>query len=167
MNKIQVRPPPSGQQIEREYASSPCLMSHAEPDFGYWTREDDLTFLCELLKLERKGTKAFAALGKAADLHVADIALELELLQASLCVFLRAEIKARGGKASSPGKHTFTEVHGKLGLTKAISIAVANQQELFVAIQKARLKLFDPQLRAALVRTQSSTTRTSNASDTL
>src|SRR5436305_4680836 len=56
MNRIQLRPPPSLEK-EQEYSSSPCLLHRAESDFGYWTRDEERTFLNELLKLERDGTR--------------------------------------------------------------------------------------------------------------
>ena len=60
------------------FASSPCGMSEGDPVyFGYWSKEEVLNFLKELLESERIGVKAFAAIGRAADLHVADLVFEV------------------------------------------------------------------------------------------
>lgn len=152
MNKIQLRPPPPSQEIEQEYASSPCLMHQAESSPSYWLRDEDLTFLNGLLTQERNGTKSFAEIGKAADLRVADLVLEMELLQASFCVFLREAIEARGGKAIHPpsGKKSLNGVRARPDLMRTISIASRGQKELAETIQKGLPKLLDPRLRAAL-----------------
>ena len=153
MNTIQLRPPPPSQDIERDYASSPCFMHQVETCFGYWDRDEELTFLNELLRLEREGTKAFAEIGKAtADLHVADLVLEMEVRQASSCVLLRKEIEARDGRAGLPssGRSMFRDGHANRDLMQVTSVASSIQQELIEVIQKAILKLADPQLRVAL-----------------
>jgi hypothetical protein len=127
-------------------------MHNVETRRGYWSRDEELTFLRELLRLERKGTRAVAEIGKAADLRVADLALEMEVLQASSCVLLRKEIEARGGKAVlSLSRKNIFGWHANADLMPAISVASGIQQELMDVIQKALLKLSDPQLRVALV----------------
>ena len=60
-----------------KFTSSPCGMSEGDPAyFGYWSKEEVLNFLKELLESERIGVEAFAAIGRAADLHVADLVFE-------------------------------------------------------------------------------------------
>jgi hypothetical protein len=150
MARMRVRPPPSVES-EQHFSSSPCFLHQSESDFGYWTREEELAFLNDLLKLERKGTKALADVGRAAKLPVADLVLEAELLQASFSVFLRKEIEARGGKASSPAKQSVADFDDRPDLAEAVALAISNQQELVDAIRDALLKLFDPQLRVTLL----------------
>ena len=59
-------------------ASSPRGMGEADPAyFCYWSKEEALNFLKDLLESERIGVKAFAAIGRAADLHVADLIFSL------------------------------------------------------------------------------------------
>src|SRR4051812_46913199 len=66
----------------RKFASSPCGMGAGDSAYlGYWSKEEVLDFLEELLERERIGVKAFAAIGRAADLHVADLVFESELAQ--------------------------------------------------------------------------------------
>ena len=155
MNKIQARLPPTLPNSEQQYASSPCLLHEVDPTYlGYWSSDELLTFLSELLKLERQGAKAFAEIGKTADLHSADLALEFELTQASLCVFILEQIEARGGRVmlpSPPCGETSEELCAKCSLKRAIARAVHNQKKLVEAIQRALPKLFDADLHAELV----------------
>ena len=52
-------------------------MSERDPAyFGYWSREEVSNFLKDLLESERIGVEAFAAVGRASDLHVADLVFE-------------------------------------------------------------------------------------------
>ena len=88
-------------------ASSPRGMSEADPAyFGYWSKEEALKFLKDLLETERVGLRAFAAIGRAADLHVADLVFESELAQGAICVLLKKEIARRGGARTSRQKTT-------------------------------------------------------------
>jgi hypothetical protein len=81
----------------QKFASSPCGMNEGDPVyFGYWSKEEVLNFLKELLESERIGVKAFAAIGRAADLRVADLVFESELAQGAICVLLKKEIAKRG-----------------------------------------------------------------------
>src|SRR6478672_7813719 len=81
----------------QKFASSPCGMNEGDPVyFGYWSKEELLNFLKELLESERIGVKAFAAIGRAADLHVADLVFESELAQGAICLLLKKEIAMRG-----------------------------------------------------------------------
>src|SRR5690349_15813324 len=77
----------------RKGASSPCAVSESDPlSFGYWSREEVLKFLKDLLETERVGLTAFAAVGRVADLRVADLFLGSELAQGAICLLLRKEI---------------------------------------------------------------------------
>ena len=77
----------------QKLASSPCGMSESDPAyFGYWSKEDVLTFLKDLLETERVGLRAFAAVGRAVDLRVADLVFESELAQGAICVLLKKEM---------------------------------------------------------------------------
>ena len=80
------------------FASSPGGMSESDPAyFGYWSREEALKFLRDLLEAERVGLTAFAAIGRAADLGVADLVFKSELAQGAICVLLKKEIARRKG----------------------------------------------------------------------
>ena len=49
-------------------------MHEVDPSYlGYWSRDEALAFLKSLLERERIGTRAFADIGKAADLRTADL----------------------------------------------------------------------------------------------
>ena len=72
-------------------------MHEVDPGYlGYWSQREVLVFLKSLLERERIGTRAFADIGKAADLHTADLILDSELAQGSICVQLRETIATRG-----------------------------------------------------------------------
>ena len=80
------------------FASSPRGVSKVDPAyFGYWSKEEVLKFLNDLIETERIGLRAFAAIGRAADLRVANLVLESELAQGAICVLLKKEIARRGG----------------------------------------------------------------------
>ena len=77
MNKVQSRERTGIFDTPREYSSSPWSMHEVDPSYrGYWSRAELVTFLKLLLEQERIGTRAFADIGYAADLHVADLILE-------------------------------------------------------------------------------------------
>ena len=67
--------------------------------FGYWSNEEVIVFLKDLLEQERIGTRAFANIPHAADLRIADLILEAERDQASICILLHKEIAKRGATA--------------------------------------------------------------------
>ena len=56
--------------------------------FGYWSKEEVAVFLNTLLERERIGTRAFADIGHAADLRIADLILSSRGLRccASFCL---------------------------------------------------------------------------------
>jgi hypothetical protein len=69
--------------------------------FGYWSKEEVAVFLTTLLERERIGTRAFADIGHAADLRIADLILESELDQGSICVLLQQYCNFIGRKSSN------------------------------------------------------------------
>ena len=137
----------------RKFASSPCWMHEVDPSYlGYWSQEEVLVFLKSLLERERIGTRAFADIGKAADLHTADLILEAELAQASICVLLKNEIVKRGAAATAPFKRSTNEHHTKYSLEHAIAVSQSNQAELVQTIEEAVLKINDSELNSHLRR---------------
>lgn len=135
-------------------ASSPCGMGEADPAyFGYWSKEEMLHFLKDLLETERIGTRAFAAIGRAADLHVADLAFKSELAQGAICVLLKKEIATRGGgdALGQSQKKTVTMPDPKSGLQRTITFASFNQARLSDMIEQAVLNIFDSKLNAKLM----------------
>ena len=51
-------------------------MHEVDPSYlGYWSKEEIVAFLKSLLERERNGTRAFADIGRAADLRIADLIL--------------------------------------------------------------------------------------------
>jgi hypothetical protein len=137
----------------RKYASSPCWMHEVDSSYlGYWSQEEVLVFLKSLLERERMGTKAFSDIGQAADLHTADLILETELAQASICVLLQKEIATRGAAAPAPLKRSTNERHIKCSLKYAIASATANQAELVQTIEQAVLNILDSELNSHLMK---------------
>lgn len=135
-------------------ASSPCGMSEADPAyFGYWSKEDVLHFLRDLLETERIGTRAFAAIGRAADVHVADLAFESELAQGAICVLLKKEIAARGSADSlrQSQKNVLAMPNPTSGLQRTITFARCNQTRLADMIEQAVLNIFDSKLNTKLM----------------
>jgi len=129
--------------IVREYEVDPNY-------FGYWADNDVLTFLNMLLERERLGSKAFAAIGRAADLETADSILDAELTQASLCVLLRQAIESRGATAVAPREPTTDNILARPSLEQAISFAINNQAKLVEALEEGTLKVVDSDLRSTL-----------------
>ena len=137
----------------RRYASSPCWMHEVDPGYlGYWSQREVLVFLKSLLERERIGTRAFADIGKAADLHTADLILESELAQASICVLLKKEIATRGAVAPAPLKRSTNKRHTKCSLKHAIASATSNQAELVQTIEQAVLNILDSELNSHLMK---------------
>ena len=137
----------------RRYASSPCWMHEVDPGYlGYWSQREVLVFLKSLLERERIGTRAFADIGKAADLHTADLILESELAQASICVLLQKQIATRGAAAAAPLKRSTNGRHIKCSLEHAIASARSNQAELVQTIEKAVLNILDSELNSHLMK---------------
>jgi hypothetical protein len=133
-------------------ATSPCGMNQADPAyFGYWSKEEVLRFLGDLLESERIGAKAFAAIGRAADLHVADLAFDSELAQGAICVLLKKEIATRGGTDRPRLRNTGPVPNQKSSLQRTITFARSNQTRLSDMIEEAVLNIFDSKLNAKLM----------------
>jgi hypothetical protein len=137
----------------REYSSSPCWMHEVDPSYlGYWSKEEIAVFLKSLLERERIGTKAFADIAHAADLRIADLILESELDQGSICILLQREIAKRGAAAAAPRKRPADEPRAKLSLGQAVASAKSNQTELIHTIEDAVLNIFDSELNYHLMK---------------
>jgi len=119
--------------------------------FGYWSEEEILSFLKELLDTERIGARAFAEIGHAADLHIADLVFESELAQGAICVLLKKEIATRGGTDTLRCKTTTDMPSVKCNVQRAIAFASCNQTKLADTIEKGVLKIFDSNLNAKLM----------------
>jgi hypothetical protein len=136
----------------QKLASSPCGMNEGDPVyFGCWSKEEVLSFLKELLEGERIGIKAFAAIGRAADLHVADLIFESELAQGAICLLLKKEIAMRGGTDAVRSKNVIAMPSVKCSLQRAIAFASCNQTRLADMIEEAVLNIFDSKLNAKLM----------------
>jgi hypothetical protein len=136
----------------QKYASSPYEINEGDPVcFGYWSKEEVLNFLKELLESERIGVKAFAAIGRAADLHVADLVFESELAQGAICVLLKKEIARRGGSDAVRGKNKTPMPSVKCSLQRVIAFASGNQTRLADMVEDAVLNIFDSKLNAKLM----------------
>ena len=133
------------------YASSSRRRAASDPSyFGYWSKEEVLLFLKQLLESECIGVTAYAAIGRAADSQIADLALESELAQGAICVLLKKEIAARGG-AILRGKKTTAIPSGDCNLRRLIGSASRNQARLADMIEDAVLNIFDSKLNAKLM----------------
>ena len=118
---------------------------------GYWSKEEVLRFLKELLEIERMGARAFAEIGRAIDLHTADLVFDSELAQGAICVLLKKEIAAREGSCALRLKN-ITGIPGvKCSLQRVISFASCNQAGLADMIEEAVLNIFDSKLNAKLM----------------
>ncbi|WFU23681.1 hypothetical protein QA649_37685 [Bradyrhizobium sp. CB1717] len=127
-------------------------MSDADPRyFGYWSKEEIINFLKLLLESERIGITAYAAIGHAADSHVADIALEAELGQGAICVLLKKELVARGAANILPRNTTTALPSTDCSLRRRIGFASHNQARLADMIEEAILNIFDSKLNAKLM----------------
>jgi hypothetical protein len=136
----------------QKLASSPRGMNESDPVyFGYWSKEEVLKFLKELLEGERVGVKAFAAIGRAADLDVADPIFESELGQGAICLLLRKEIAMRGGTDAVRSKNTIAMPSVKCSLQRVVAFASCNQARLADMIEEAVLNIFDSKLNAKLM----------------
>ena len=127
-------------------------MSEGDPAyFGYWSKEEVLKFLKDLIESESIGVKAFAAIGRAADLHVADLVFEFELAQGAICVLLKKEIARRGGARTTREKTTAPMPMPKRSLQHTVAFAHDNQIRLANMIEEAVLNIFDSKLNAKLM----------------
>lgn len=136
----------------QKLASSPYGMKEGAPVyFGNWSKEKVLNFLTELLEGERIGVGAFAAIGRAADLHVADLIFESELAQGAICLLLRKEIAIRGGTDAVGSEGTIAMLCVKYSPPRLIAFASCNQSRLADMIEEAVLNIFDSKLNAKLM----------------
>ncbi len=153
MHKAQSRQLTSLVDTVREYSSSPCWMHEVDPGYlGYWSKEEIIAFLKLLLERERIATKAFADIGHAADVRIADLILGSELDQGSICVLLKKELAKRGAAVAASHKRPTNERCVKFSLEQAIAAARSNQTELVQTIEKAVLNIFDSELNAHLMK---------------
>jgi len=128
-------------------------MHDVDPGYlGYWSKEEIIAFLKSLLERERIGTKAFADIGHAADLRIADLILESELDQGSICVLLTKELVKRGATVTAPHKRPSNERRVTFSLEQAVASARSNQAGLVQTIEDAVLNIFDAELNAHLMR---------------
>lgn len=118
---------------------------------GYWSKEEILNFLKKLLEIERIGAKAFAEIGRAADVHTADLVFDSELAQGAICVLLKKEIAAREGRCALRLKNITAIPGAKCSLQRVISFASSNQAGLANMIEEAVLNIFDSELNAKLM----------------
>jgi hypothetical protein len=136
-----------------ECSSSPCWMHEVDPGYlGYWSNDEIAAFLKSLLERERIGTAAFANIGHAADLRIADLILESELDQVSICILLQREIANRGTDVTAPNKRSTNEPHVKCSLEQAVASARSNQSGLVQTIETAVLNGFDSELNSHLMK---------------
>jgi hypothetical protein len=127
-------------------------MHEVDPSYlGYWSRAEVVVFLKSLLEQERIGTRAFADIGYAADLRVADLILESELDQGSICILLENEIAKKGAVVPTRRKRPTHERRVKFTLEQAVASARSNQGELLQTIEDALRNIFDSELNALLV----------------
>ena len=128
-------------------------MHEVDPSYlGYWSKAEIVAFLKSLLERERIGTKAFADIGDAADLRIADLILESELDQGSICVLLQRDIAMRGAPVATPHKRPTNERRVKCSLEQAIASARSNQAELVRTIEESVLNIFDSELNSHLMK---------------
>jgi Domain of unknown function (DUF6306) len=128
-------------------------MHEVDPSYlGYWSEQEVVVFLELLLEQERGGTKAFADIGQAADLQVADLVFGPELDQGEICVLLQKEIAKKGSAAAPPRKRMDNGRRAKRSLEQAIEFAMSHQAELVKTIQEAIPKIFDAELNSHLDR---------------
>lgn len=134
-----------------ECSSSPCWMHEVDPGyFGYWSNEEVIVFLKDLLEQERIGTRAFANIPHAADLRIADLILEAERDQASICILLHKEIAKRGATARASPKANESRVN--FTVEQAVASAASNQIELAQTIEAAILDILDARLNSHLMK---------------
>jgi hypothetical protein len=117
----------------------------------YWSKEEVLNFLKELLAIERIGARAFAEIGRAADLHIADLVFDSEIAQGAICVLLKKEIAARGGRDVLRLKNTTAMPGVQCSFQRVVAFASCNQIRLADMIEEAVLSIFDSKLNAKLV----------------
>jgi hypothetical protein len=137
----------------RECSSSPCWMHEVDPGyFGYWSNEEVIAFLKDLLERERIGTRAFANISHVADPRIADLILEAELDQVSICILLQKEITRRATTARASHKIPVNEGRINFSVAQAVASATSNQIELIQTIEAAILNILDGGLNSHLMK---------------
>ena len=132
--------------------SSPLAMNtDSASHFRYWSGQGVLQFLEQLLEDEGMGIAAYAAIGRTAARHVADLAFESELAQGAICILLRKEIAARGEIDVLRRKTTPAISNDDCGLQGTIGFASRNQAGLADMIAEAVLNISDPELNSKLI----------------
>ena len=135
----------------RQFAPSPLKANALGSSyFGYWSKEEILSFLKHLLDGEHIGLTAYAAIGRAACTHLADLALEAEMGQGAICILLRKEIAARGGTGMLR-KAADAIPNIDCSLRSRIRFASRNQAMLADMIEDAVVDIFDSKLNAKLI----------------
>lgn len=130
----------------------PRRMSASDPSYlGYWSREEVSHFLKELLEGERASVAAYAAIGRAADSPVAELAFESELAQSAICILLKKEIATRAGAGALRQQKTIVVPSLECSLRRMIAFASRNQASLAGMIEDAILNIFDSKLNAKLM----------------
>lgn len=119
--------------------------------FGYWSKEEILSFLKQLLSGEHIGLTAYAAIGRAACTDLADLALEAEMGQGAICILLRKGIAARGGTGMLRAKAADSIPSIDCSLRSRIRFASRNQAMLADMIEDAVVDIFDSKLNAKLI----------------
>ncbi|UFW72924.1 hypothetical protein [Bradyrhizobium sp. WU425] len=119
--------------------------------FGYWSKEEILSFLKQLLSGEHIGLTAYAAIGRAACTDLADLALEAEMGRGAICILLRKEIAARGGTGMLRAKAADSIPGIDCSLRSRIRFASRNQAMLADMIEDAVVDIFDSKLNAKLI----------------
>jgi hypothetical protein len=133
-------------------ASSSRGINTGDPSlFGYWSKEELLKFLNELLESERIGVTAYAAIGRTADSNVADLAFESELAQGAICILLKKEIATRAGAGMLRDNRRTAHPNVECSLRRMIAFAIRNQARLADMIEEAVLNIFDSKLNAKLM----------------
>jgi hypothetical protein len=152
MQKIRLLQHANTDDTIQQFASSRPTMNPIEAIcFACWSREEILLFLEQLLDNERVGIAAYAAIGRAADSDVADLALEAEMGQGAICVLLKKEMAARGGTDVPRQKAAAAIPDVDFNLRSRIRVASRNQARLADMIEDAVLNIFDSKLNAKLV----------------
>ncbi|MFK4539693.1 hypothetical protein ABIA00_007876 [Bradyrhizobium ottawaense] len=136
----------------RQLAPSPLKVNALDSSyFGYWSKEEILSFLKQLLDGEHIGLAAYAAIGRAACTRLADLALEAEMGQGAICILLRKEIAARGGTGMLRARAADAIPNIDCSLRSRIRFASRNQAMLADMIEDAVVDIFDSKLNAKLI----------------
>jgi hypothetical protein len=147
--------PPQQADLDHKHHKSetyPRRMSASDPSYlGYWSREEVSHFLKELLEGERTSVAAYAAIGRAADSPVAELAFESELAQSAICILLKKEIAARAGAGALRHTKPIAAPSAECSFRRAIAFASRNQAQLADMIEEAVLNISDSKLNAKLM----------------